>query len=139
MPDPALVPEDIGDVNCQELLEALNKRIRILLDREHQIGHTYFMDVDDLESLEAAFKNRIIPLLQEYFYDEWEKIGLVFNHNGFIRKSQIESGLFKDSDLIEDETEIYELLPFDNDEWKNPELYCKIYEKSNQPNSAQNQ
>ena len=139
MPDPALVPEDIGDVNCQELLEALNKRIRILLDREHQIGHTYFMNVHDLESLEAAFKNRIIPLLQEYFYDEWEKIDLVFNHNGFIRKSQIESDLFKDSDLIEDETEIYELLPFENDEWKNPDLYFKIYEKSKQPNSAQNQ
>ena len=86
MPDSehSRISTDIEGVNCQKLLAAMNKRIRFLLDREHQIGHTYFMDIDDLESLEATFKNKIIPLLQEYFYDNWEKIDLVLNGNGFI-------------------------------------------------------
>ena len=138
MPDSKLVSGKFEGVDCRKLLEAINKRIRFLLDRERQIGHTYFLNIHNLTNLKAAFENKIIPLLQEYFFDNWEKIDLVLNRNGFIRKSQIESDLFKDSDLIEDQTEIYELLPFDDDEWKKPELYCKIYEKSKQPDSAEN-
>ena len=57
------ISTDIKGVNCQKLLDAMNDRIHFLLDREHQIGHTYFIDVNDLESLEATFKNKIIPLL----------------------------------------------------------------------------
>ena len=80
------------NVDCQKLLEAMNKRIRFLFDREHQIGHTYFMNIDNLDHrLRKAFKNRILPLLQEYFYDNWEKIDLVLNRNGFIQKIHIES------------------------------------------------
>ena len=135
MPDPTLVPEDIEGVDCQKLLEAMNKRIRILMGRDHQIGHTYFLDVEDLESLEAIFKNKITPLLQEYFYDNWEKIHLVLNCNGFIQKIQIESGLFKDSDLIDDQSEIYELLQFDDGKWKDPEQYRKIYDSPKQSNT----
>ena len=133
---------DIEGVNCQELLAAMNKRIRFLLDREHQIGHTYFMNVKRIkgngeESLAATFKNKIIPLLQEYFYDNWEKIDLVLNGNGFIEDKSEE--LRKDileklpenknalGDLIDEERKIYELLPFDREEWQNPESYQAIY------------
>ncbi|MDE2890827.1 MAG: AAA family ATPase [Gemmatimonadota bacterium] len=132
MPDPTLVAEDIEGVDCQKLLEAMNNRIRFLLDREHQIGHTYFMNIHNLTTLEAAFKNKIIPLLQEYFYDNWEKIDLVLNRNGFIHKTRIESDLFKDSDLIDDQSEIYELLPFDDGKWKDSEQYRKIYDSPKQ-------
>ncbi len=122
------ISTDIEGVNCQELLAAMNKRIRFLFDREHQIGHTYFMDVDDMESLAATFKNRIIPLLQEYFYDNWEKIDLVLNCNGFIDpQPSIDSNLFKNSDLIDEERKIYELLPDDDDKWKTPKSYQTIY------------
>ena len=116
---------DIEGVNCQELLAAMNKRIRFLFDREHQIGHTYFMDVDDLESLAATFKNKIIPLLQEYFYDNWEKIDLVLNRNGFVHEIPFESDLFKNSDLIDSERKIYELSG--DDKWKDPKSYQTIY------------
>ena len=133
------ISTDIEGVNCQKLLAAMNDRISFLLDREHQIGHTYFMDVDDMESLAATFKNRIIPLLQEYFYDNWEKIDLVLNGNGFIEDKSEE--LRKDileklpenknalGDLIDEERKIYELLPFDREEWQNPESYRASYEK----------
>jgi len=130
MPDPkhSRINTDIEGVNCQELLAAMNKRILFLLDREHQIGHTYFMDIDDLESLEATFKNKIIPLLQEYFYDNWEKIDLVLNCNGFIdHQPSIDINLFKNSELIDEERKIYELLSDDDGKWEDPKSYQAIY------------
>ena len=128
MPDSKHVSDNIEGVNCQELLAAMNDRIRFLLDREHQIGHTYFMEVDDMESLAATFKNKIIPLLQEYFYDNWEKIDLVLNCNGFIDKTSIDSNLFKNSELIDEERKIYELSD-DDDKWKDPKSYQAIYKE----------
>ena len=119
---------DIEGVNCRELLAAMNKRIHFLLDREHQIGHTYFIDVHDLDSLAETFKNKIIPLLQEYFYDNWEKIDLVLNGNGFVKEESFESHLFKQSDLIDEERKIWGLSD-DDERWKKPESYRVIYEK----------
>ena len=76
---------DGGD--CRELLAAMNRTIKVLLDREHQIGHTYFLGVDTLATLADTFRIRILPLLQEYFYDDWAKIRAVLNDNGFVRES----------------------------------------------------
>ena len=90
-----------------------------------------------MESLEERFKNKIIPLLQEYFYDNWEKIDLVLNRNGFIQKIHIESGLFKDSDLIDNQTESYELLPIDDGKWQDPKQYRKIYENDKQGDAGE--
>ena len=137
MPDSKLVSGKFEGVDCRKLHEAINKRIRFLFDREHQIGHTYFMHIDRMESLEETFKNKIIPLLQEYFYDNWEKIDLVLNRNGFIQKIQIESDLFKDSDLIDDQTQSYELLPLDDGKWQDPEQYRKIYENDKQGDAGE--
>ncbi len=122
-----LISTAIEGVNCQQLLAAMNKRIRVLLDREHQIGHTYFIGVDNMDALAATFKTKIIPLLQEYFYDHWEKIDLVLNRNEFIREIPVESDLFKNSVLIDEQRKIYELS--DDDKWKSPGSYRAIYEK----------
>ena len=127
-PDHDRINTDIEGVDCQELLYAMNKRIRFLLDREHQIGHTYFMDVEGIDPLAMTFKNKIIPLLQEYFYDNWEKIDLVLNKNGFIQKISIPEDWGK-SHLADDTRSIYELLPFENDKWKDPKSYQAIYEE----------
>ena len=81
------VGTNVDGVDCRQLLAAMNRRIAILLDREHQIGHTYFLGVDTLAALASTFRTRIMPLLQEYFYDDWEKIRAVLNDNGFVRKS----------------------------------------------------
>ena len=124
------ISTDIEGVNCQELLDAMNDRIHFLFDREHQIGHTYFMNVKRIkgkESLAATFKNKVIPLLQEYFYDNWEKIDLVLNRNGFVHEIPFESDLFKNSDLIDEERKIYELLADNDEKWKDPKSYQAIY------------
>jgi 5-methylcytosine-specific restriction protein B len=60
-----------------DLFETLNERIRFLYDRDHQIGHAYLLKVRTLEDLREVFADRIIPLLQEYFYGAWDKVGMV--------------------------------------------------------------
>ena len=130
MPNSKHVSDNIDGVDCKKLLNAMNDRIRFLLDREHQIGHTYFMDVERItgkDSLAATFKNKIIPLLQEYFYDNWEKIDLVLNKNGFIKEIDIPEDLR--GSLVDDNREVYELLSFSSTKWKDPKSYQAIYEK----------
>lgn len=67
-------------LSLDELLTTMNERISFLYDREHQIGHSYFLSIDcnegvyDINDLAKVFRNKIIPLLQEYFYDDYEKI-----------------------------------------------------------------
>jgi 5-methylcytosine-specific restriction endonuclease McrBC GTP-binding regulatory subunit McrB len=59
------------------VFEALNDRIRFLYDRDHQLGHSYFLEVTDAASLQQVFLDRILPMLQEYFYGAWDKICVV--------------------------------------------------------------
>ena len=132
MPDSKYISDNIEGVDCQKLLDAMNKRIRFLLSREHQIGHTYFMGVKNMDQLVKKFQNSVIPLLQEYFYDNWEKIDLVLNgkEKGFIEKIGVPEDLRKS--LVYDIREVYELLPFDREEWKDPESYKAIYGENGQ-------
>jgi 5-methylcytosine-specific restriction endonuclease McrBC GTP-binding regulatory subunit McrB len=77
MPDSQNVPnEEIGDFNLREIFETLNKRISVLLDRDHQIGHSYFMNWQkyDMETLQDVWFDSIMPLLNEYFYGDWDKL-----------------------------------------------------------------
>lgn len=88
MPQPLLLGE-CGGVDLCELLTALNERIEYYYDREHAIGHAYFMNNDgcikSLDELREVFSTKIIPLLQEYFFDDYERIKLVLNDkNAFI-------------------------------------------------------
>ena len=95
-----------GEINLQDLLKAINTRIEFLLDKDHLIGHSYFINIKTFEDLKEVFKNSIMPLLQEYFYDDFEKIKFVLNikddeddeddkddkdNNSIIRKEKIES------------------------------------------------
>jgi 5-methylcytosine-specific restriction protein B len=60
-----------------EVLDTINARIRFVLDREHQLGHAYWMDAHDEAGAREVLVERVIPLLQEYFYDAWDKICMV--------------------------------------------------------------
>ncbi len=132
MPDPSHsgIARDLDGIDCGKLLDAMNRRIAVLLDREHQIGHTYLLRVDTLETLSSTFRNRIIPLLQEYFYDDWEKIRAVLNNNGFVQKSDPPEELVR-LDLVDADRSVCDLAPEDDDLWTDTNAYRSIYGKAN--------
>ncbi len=83
LPEPDLLTRDCDAVDLREMLTAMNQRIEYYYDREHTIGHAYFMEngvsINSVEKLRKIFKSRIIPLMQEYFFDDYEKIMLILN------------------------------------------------------------
>ena len=66
-----------GEISLEKLLDNINKKITILLDRDHQIGHSYSIEVENIEDLKDVWFNEIIPLLNEYFYNDFEKLKLI--------------------------------------------------------------
>lgn len=75
---------EVDGVNLGALLRVMNERIEVLLDRDHLIGHAYFLPLVEssagtLTALAQVFRQQIVPLLQEYFFEDWERIGWVLN------------------------------------------------------------
>lgn len=80
MPKPELLRgKDIEGVDLELLLTKINDRIKNEYDRDHQIGHSYLMEVENKEQLERAYKNRILPLLNEYFYNDIDSVAKILN------------------------------------------------------------
>ena len=105
----------LGEINLPSLLDIINQRIEKLLDKDHQIGHSYFISVKDLDGLKLAFQNKIIPLLQEYFFGDYGKIGLVLG-KGFIEKKESTEifANFPDTDANDfSDRIIYKIKPFE--------------------------
>lgn len=120
LPDVDLVKGIFDGIEVRKILEIINKRIEILYDREHLIGHSFLMNVENLEQLQNAFKNKILPLLEEYFYDDFEKINLVLGSDDFYKKSSKTLG-----DISKD---IYRKQDIDN---LTAETFCRIYKTQN--------
>ena len=130
MPNPEHpdISRNVDGIDCTALLKTMNERIAALLDREHQIGHTYLLDVDTIGKLSDAMRNRIFPLLQEYFFDDWAKIRAVLGRNAFVTVKRVPD-LRTDPDGIEEPREIFERLSDKDPAWKDPDQYRKIYEE----------
>ena len=69
--------KEIQGINLELLLNTMNERIEVLVDRDHTIGHAFFMNTENVHDLRTAFGNKIIPLLQEYFYGNYQKMEMV--------------------------------------------------------------
>ena len=80
-PDPSVLAVMDNGVDLPQLLRILNERIHYLLDQDHQLGHAYLTSLKTHDELCCAFRDRIIPLLQEYFFNDWAKIALVLGDN----------------------------------------------------------
>lgn len=121
LPAPKVLADiSVEDLSISELLARLNKRITVLYDREHTIGHAYFMPLKaspTVETLAEIFTNNIIPLLQEYFYEDYEKIRLVLGDNKksnpeeqfIVAKENNYAELFGDADVGLDDGYSYEI------------------------------
>ncbi|MPB47417.1 type IV methyl-directed restriction system, component McrB [Campylobacter lari subsp. concheus] len=119
------------DVNLKKLLEAINTRIEYLLDREKTIGHAFFIGVENLNNLKNVFQNKIIPLLQEYFYNDYALIKVVLNDNGMIfedKKDDIYLQKIKNLYNVDSERNIYTIAPFDDEIWDDIKTYQAIYD-----------
>lgn len=92
MPQSELLSENVEGVNLRLLLSAMNERIEALYDREHTLGHAFLMNIDHFDQLKSAFKNKILPLLEEYFFEDWEKIQLVLGNAPFYQKKETKLG-----------------------------------------------
>ncbi|WP_426607375.1 AAA family ATPase [Pantoea anthophila] len=150
MPDLSLLSgAKVKGIELESLLEKLNSRIEALYDREHTLGHAFFMPVKnalDTGDEEAAFKQlkivfqkKIIPLLQEYFFDDWNKIRLVLADNQkqddslqfVIEKTDDLDTLFGNNHGLrrhDQQSTAYELEAFDQEVWNMPQAYRSIYQ-----------
>lgn len=154
MPDVELLKENrgdeegikVGEIDIAKMLNTINKRIEYLYDREHTIGHAFFMKLKDpqldndakMRMLADIFRNKIIPLLQEYFYDDYAKIRLVLGGN-FIKAENKGKDIFilpkeksEDDDdkaykALYDDLENKWVYKIDVEAFSDPESYLGIY------------
>lgn len=143
MPDTSLIEGSQGDgtiedgegdsIDLRVLLKTVNRRILFLLNRDMTIGHSYFMKARDFEDLKKILLSRIIPLLQEYFYEDWHRIQLVFRDVG-PNGEKLEPQIIQHEPLKEEE-----IIGFDHDDFEDsveyriadkitPEAIKKVYE-----------
>ena len=134
------VSQDGKEIDLSKMLELINKRIEFLYDREKTIGHAFFLQDEgqtslDITELKSIFQNKIIPLLQEYFYNDYAQIQAVLNCNGMIEKSEEKiQDLFAMDKLgneldLEDKA-IYTIADKEDELWLNPQTYIDIYKKN---------
>lgn len=129
-PDPEILSDEkyekYKDVDLSKLLETINQRIEMLIDKDHQIGHSYFIGIENLGDLKRTFKDKIIPLLEEYFYGDFGKIGLVLGEK-FIEQTKYAEKVFAkftyEEDFLEDK-KIYHITP--SKDWDD-EAFKSIY------------
>ena len=138
---------DDGEIDLKELLKAMNNRIEFLLDRERTIGHSFFFEKakcfssDEydrykltLTDLKAVFKNKILPLLQEYFYDDYAKINAVLNDNGMLEsKTMRDMEISLSDDFVDTDKRVWKIT--DSSQWKRWN-FQKIYDNNAKKNPS---
>jgi 5-methylcytosine-specific restriction enzyme B len=96
MPDASHLREDVNGVPLRAMLGKINERIEYLFDREHQIGHAYFIGCENREAIDTVIRRKVIPLLAEYFYEDWGKVARVLGE-----ETKNKEGGFLDCQVLE--------------------------------------
>ena len=130
MPNPQLLKSmnvDGESVDVERMLTTINRRIEALFDREHMIGHAYFINSS---SLGNVFKRRIIPLLVEYFFEDWSKVRAVLGDDQeddldaqFVHANKVNDNLFASGS-----SHAKVVFSLNEGALNNPKAYRKIYE-----------
>lgn len=96
MPDYNLdeLKTNVGSYELHKILKTINTRIEVLKDRDHLIGHSYFIGITTEEQLKSAFFDKVIPLLQEYFYGDYEKIQMILGDGFVVKDGDVENATF---------------------------------------------
>ena len=96
LPNPSVLKahcKPVDGIHLDLLLKKINERIEHLIDRDHTIGHSYFLTVKTMSDLQRVFQNQVIPLLQEYFYSDYGKVGLILG-SGFVESIPPKRNIF---------------------------------------------
>jgi 5-methylcytosine-specific restriction protein B len=90
-PDPSLLTTADG-ISLRQVLTVINQRIEYLIDRDHRIGHAFFMGDGgkDRRAIDGTMRDKVIPLLQEYFFEDWSRIASVVG-DGFLEKTTLKA------------------------------------------------
>ena len=115
-PDPTLLSADVAGVNLQNLLARLNRRIAALLDPDHQIGHSYLMGIETEADLHFAWHHRVLPLLQEYFHHDGERMQAVVG--AFVQEVVLDAGTRAALGAVYEDVPRYEVTRLAGDEFR---------------------
>lgn len=120
MPEPSLL-HTVAEVDLSRLLTCLNKRVAALLSRDHQIGHSYLMangdEELDVNDLRFRWYHRVVPLLQEYFYNDGQRLYAVLGDDFVRRFTKTNRGTDSSpGDLYDSEVERYEIVKLKGEE-----------------------
>ncbi len=135
-PRPELLKDDNGEaikiegIDLVQLLRTINNRLLVLIGKDNLIGHSYFMNLDGFHGLQLAFKNKIIPLLEEYFYNDRAKIGMVLG-DSFVKKrlskeNKITFAAGFENDELLDDTELHDIK---DPLHASPDDFIRVYSK----------
>lgn len=97
-PEPDLLGVVEG-IDLRAVLTTINRRIEYLIDREHRIGHAFFIGCETAKHVQAAMRDKVIPLLQEYFFEDWSRIAAVLG-DGFIKEDKLDPPPGFDGDMM---------------------------------------
>lgn len=128
MPNPnVLKGRRINDIDLSKLLAVINNRVELLYDREHMLGHAYFISVKTMDDLAQCFIKKVIPLLQEYFFDDYEKMCWVLGKGDDPRQCPfIRMRRRNQFQMTFDLPDVYDIVT-DYQVFLNPESYIQIY------------
>lgn len=127
---------NIEGINVAKLVKTMNQRIELLYDREHTIGHSLFLPLlgnPSLQLLAEIFELQILPLLEEYFFEDWERVGQVLGDhlkdNHELRFVIEQFGNSKIAELMGDDWEVPGIQPYCRNQkaFKNPQAYIGVY------------
>ena len=120
-PDPDLLKEAVErtGVDLPVVLRAMNQRLEYLVDRDHLIGHAWFMNAGSREDVDGAMRRKIIPLIAEYFYDDWNKVNAVLGGTEhFVERRRLARPPGLDGDFDEERYQWTVREPFPEDAYE---------------------
>lgn len=134
LPNPSkLEGKNIEGVDLRTLLETMNERIEVLVDRDHTIGHAFMINIQSIDELRNAFANKIIPLLQEYFYGNYRKMEMVIGSAFFNITDASKVKFAVQSDDFDADGKMYQILNISNKDVMSDEAFIQALQKLMSP------
>lgn len=127
LPKPELLQGKVEEIKLEELLKTINDRIEYLKDRNHLIGHAYFNDCKTVDDVANVLRSKVIPLLQEYFFDDWGQIALVLGDGKNQQKQEVLK-IIEEFKKFDSQT----ILGYEDSEGQNTQKKYKVVESITQ-------